>query len=621
MLNRIRSEQGASMLYVMAALIVTSFLSIALLKMSGSGNMAQSFYSSSASARSAAKSGLIAAVTYLENNNTPVLALLNDWRNSTLNGTPITTANTTIPPGTSAPIPLDLGSTNPQSYFVEVLAFDPTNMTIALKSTGTGKGNSRASVTAVYNIEGLIIDAGIIPTNALHMGGGGGEFNRAMDIHGDTYIKGCGYFYDDHFQTTDFHGKVHVGYEKDSSVLFKGVEFNDYVYFEGNALISQFQNEIPDSIFNQAANKKFPNPDYDPGVAEYRVGPLTNFHKSVGIERDLTITSGKLPGIYPDKSNEEVQKIQPVPPVTVKTGTLMSNGSIFLTDKNRINLATAHVNASGKKGSQTLESKNTDAGSPNQYIYNTADLKTNSFRNLFANGGIVDSTTIDIPITSTLGFGNPPEIGWDISGISPIHDIHTIRGYPWKPVSGAALDSMYNSLAKYKDASGDEWLVLRYTKSPDGRPFVSGGTPFNGRVIWIIEGKLVTAQSEFYEHSNSAISVLYVGTGAQLDGIGGCDKFRGLIYSTTTKKNTYKALSGTSFHGAIYQKEASGRLRIEGHPNETQPLGRFEVHYDAGIMSEIASLGILFDESVSGTPQLQIRPGATIQANILSQSI
>ncbi len=62
-------NSGVSIVFVMAALIVTGLVGTALLKMGTSDQLSSSFYSSSESARLAARSGVISATSNIGSSN------------------------------------------------------------------------------------------------------------------------------------------------------------------------------------------------------------------------------------------------------------------------------------------------------------------------------------------------------------------------------------------------------------------------------------------------------------------------------------------------------------------------------------------------------------------------
>ncbi len=134
-----KTIRGMSMLYVIAALVVTGFIGTALIKVSSSGSMSRAYYATSATARSAAQSGIISAIEKLENDVPTTISILQKWLENPINPPETVVSNV-------------LGEL---SYTAVLLAFDPENFNITLKSDGIGRGNSRASVISVYHLAGL----------------------------------------------------------------------------------------------------------------------------------------------------------------------------------------------------------------------------------------------------------------------------------------------------------------------------------------------------------------------------------------------------------------------------------------------------------------------------------
>jgi len=146
------TNRGMSMLYVLAALIVTGFVGTAMLKISTGDRMSNANYSTSASARSAAKSGLIYAIQQFE-----------DQTNSEDN---LTLLNKIVGDSLTDDDPWYVRDTDKDDdYFtlpgigleakVKILAFDKDRHNITLNSEGKGKGGARASIVAVYHLDGL----------------------------------------------------------------------------------------------------------------------------------------------------------------------------------------------------------------------------------------------------------------------------------------------------------------------------------------------------------------------------------------------------------------------------------------------------------------------------------
>ncbi len=188
-----KNSQGVSMLYVLAALIVTGFIGSAMIKMVAGDRTAHALYSTSASARSAAKSGIIDAISYFENggNKDEILALLKAW---VANPTPAPiwiSGSTTKFVDLNTRNLVDYDENNDPKFKVRMLSFDERSFNITLIALGTGKGNARASITSVYNLEGLFIDReiGNVPSNAIQLDNGNFEFNCKLTINGNTAAR------------------------------------------------------------------------------------------------------------------------------------------------------------------------------------------------------------------------------------------------------------------------------------------------------------------------------------------------------------------------------------------------------------------------------------------------
>lgn len=221
------------MLYVLAALIVTGFISGALIKMTSSDKTNTKLYATSASARSAARSGIIASTTYFcdKNNKVEVVKRLQKWADangpadlvltdSLIVGTP--TAHAVLVP-------------DRQSFYTELLAFDKQNMNITIRSHGFGKGGSRATIISVYHLDGFgfaeVSNWG--EENALYLEDGV-KLNlfAPITVNGNVRFSSATDF--DAFATGSvFNGKFRVQDGSASDMMnFKGeYTFNDTAYF------------------------------------------------------------------------------------------------------------------------------------------------------------------------------------------------------------------------------------------------------------------------------------------------------------------------------------------------------------------------------------------------------
>ena len=185
-----KSSKGMTLIIVMAALLVTGFIGLALIKLSTADQLSSVYYSTSDKARSSATSGLIKGTSVLTSLDTAkVRAILEDWIN-TPNPNNISNNHIWLAGGPGAN---DFETMDKlQKYKVQIIGFDVKSKTIAMLSDGTGPG-SRSRVMGIYKLSGFDMVSTEIPVdmNALYLGQGGGEIIGRLIIYGDTYVEQC----------------------------------------------------------------------------------------------------------------------------------------------------------------------------------------------------------------------------------------------------------------------------------------------------------------------------------------------------------------------------------------------------------------------------------------------
>lgn len=194
-------NRGITLLYVLMTLMVVSFIGVNLINVSSSDARASAFYGTSTLARSAAVSGKIAGMAYLEmhkdSSEFQVLMAkikefffaesLEDISDSAywLLGD----ANTYLP----------LGGLSDQGYRVKIEGVDKQQMVVSILVESYGAGGSKATCRTLYYLDGLIYDTlwdttkinTFKPKAAFHMDGSSNyELNGNVTIQGLTILKG-----------------------------------------------------------------------------------------------------------------------------------------------------------------------------------------------------------------------------------------------------------------------------------------------------------------------------------------------------------------------------------------------------------------------------------------------
>lgn len=596
------SEDGVSMLFVLSALIVTGFIGGSLIKISGSDQVGQAFYKGSAAARSAAKSGMIAALAEIQTSDPTkrgeMIARLQKWID-TPNCASLAPADRWIVGGPTDADFQDLS--DHLKYRAELLAFDTSNFTVTVRADGKQTGGGSATYLGTYRLDGLEFNRqqAEIPTSALYMGGGGDEFDRAMHIYGGTFLRGNAFCFDNLEQQYEFHGQFYL---------------ENLVSYSNNNLNSYFQ--LRNGLFHERAyfDGLFTIERHDDGTGT--TGTQTVFKKAMGYETHLWVGQNagfkvESEGIYANgsmyRNADPNHPTEPYGPIE-----LLNGGQVhYHQNQGYFNM--------GESGSAISLSTMTDAPT----------------------GDIIPHNGINIK--SILGIQKPPKLNIDMTAVmAKAKAVH--RGYgevlPNLP-TGEDMNDLYENYPEndfFVDSLGEKWMVLKLKSHANSLSFSPLDDPFKYKVIWIID-KTVTFNTAIYNHSNSGDekgnTLIYVASNGQLDRFKTPETFRGFIFSeaTTNQGVIVQARAGTALHGGIYVQDNAGTMRVEGGAEQnadgTFPLdaanqmiflpGVFTVRFDQSVIDELVPLGIFVPENTSTATTLQLQTNRTnIAANHLS---
>lgn len=229
--NPLDNNCGATLIYIMAAFLITSFIGVTMIKQSHHELTSSFDYSSMSTASIAAKSGLLATEKFLIEDENSTIIILNGYIKSP--------GKKWLLGDSSNLITID----RQLKFSSELLSFsyntaNNSEFYATIKSNGFGQDKSKKSIISTIKLSGLgwfkdsSLNTGEIPLNALHLGGGADELNRALNVHGDTYLYGGGWCYDPLGNTCEFNGIFRTGPSSSTFVLKKST-FYDVAYFEG----------------------------------------------------------------------------------------------------------------------------------------------------------------------------------------------------------------------------------------------------------------------------------------------------------------------------------------------------------------------------------------------------
>lgn len=220
------------MILVIAALLVTGLIGTSLIKMATSDRMGGIHFSNSVSARSAAKSGLTAALMRIGSANVAtrdsILTILNTYAKAANADTLSNYKMLWICGGpNSAPVDSQWKSLSPGSlekFRTRIDAFNKTTFEITLVSEGVGLGGSRSAAIGVYRLSGLGRTASTDwgDQNAIDL-----EDDCALDLRGPITINGDSRFskdvdFDEWTSGSVFNGRFTSQSSNSGTMIFKG---------------------------------------------------------------------------------------------------------------------------------------------------------------------------------------------------------------------------------------------------------------------------------------------------------------------------------------------------------------------------------------------------------------
>ncbi len=140
------TNDGVSRFIVVIAIVVLGFLgTAAMVELNPVEEPENSENQSTDLARNAARYGMLAALSVLENPNIDNLALFQSWINNAINSPTVLVSG-------------DITKGGAVSYSTELLAFDPIAFNVTLKSVGGDGDSSLATMVSVYHLDGLAYD-------------------------------------------------------------------------------------------------------------------------------------------------------------------------------------------------------------------------------------------------------------------------------------------------------------------------------------------------------------------------------------------------------------------------------------------------------------------------------
>ncbi len=588
MKQRKHRNSGMSMLYVLAALIVTGFIGTALLKVSTGDRISNAHYSTSASARSAALSGMIFAIEKFENPTHSVnnLLLLNKWIKAESGG-PFTAADRWY-------VGMEDGYyTLPNINLeakVEILAFDKARQNITLRSEGKGTGGSRASITSVYYLDGLDfeeVEEVIEVEEEVEVETDWGEEN--------AFFLGDGLSLDAH-SAFDITGDVYIGSGTD-------IYFDSYVSgstFQGNFIIAKANSAASNLLRFDGSTITFEGPAYF-GTRPNLTGSATlNFDHKVGFEWGVKMKKDSIElgnTAYWNYRNDADQS---------KSGEIDQN-----TNKIYHNGQFNYLYRADYGGGAYDDTILTHNGSP-AVVVNSSEMTTaNKVK-------IPDSLGINM---SQCEIQVHPEV-IDESFITDWTDGSATN------FTGALANTMYGTAPKWNG-----FMVLRLQSALS---LVGGGDKFSGQMIVLVNGNRIYATGTGAMSCEPYANFTIIGNGGTVENIGGWSYYRGLMWAGPGCDFIVGGAppAASNIHGAIYA--VPGATNMEWYPPggstsflEFDPTVLEDLDHDGFITKENCDATSNDDETetetvitiITTTTTVLVQTDAVIVSSLVSQSM
>ncbi len=229
MIKLLRNLNGMSTMYVIAAILTTSFIATALLSLSHNEVISAADYSGMHTAAISAKSGLQASEVFFRDSSESTMILLNNFI-APEDGEEYTDDNKCWLFGDeNNPVSLH----NQQKYSSYIQWLDEENIVVQVCALGYGKSKSVCKAYGIYHLSGIDyeISQEMTSIHAIYLGGEGRNFDKPVNITGDAYFGG-----DVHFNGgadgSIIDGNFKTGTSANSSEFDGGVTFKGNAYFQ-----------------------------------------------------------------------------------------------------------------------------------------------------------------------------------------------------------------------------------------------------------------------------------------------------------------------------------------------------------------------------------------------------
>ncbi|MCL2845372.1 MAG: hypothetical protein FWE23_07985 [Chitinivibrionia bacterium] len=590
MRKTINNDKGASLVYVLIALVFVGAIAMLVLNSARKETIDSSLRASSEMARFAATGGLTYAITLLTNpaasiseqDTTTTQQFLTDlfndptganrWLVGNADG-----ANAFHSDGNGGRFRVqvvnidfsqiqsiteeNLGSTIQPLRFRSNpnLGVHDSYITIQLRSEAIDASGSRAQNIGVYQIfgyEGAMAE-NLIPTTALFLGGGMDEINTRLIVTADPPITSA--------------NRPDAFLRGGGNLRFSGHRFDGEFRRRGRpttSILSQATNPsflIQGTTFNGPVFLGLEDGETAATAPVLLETQGSTFNAGLGSDSRIVVSGGNAPTIFGgaflngDASN-----------------TNWNGAWSFPGTENVLRTSSGRIYGAGASTPRNWMPVASQTGA--QFLF-SATPANNRPSNAPASGW-THAADNPMDLFDSLGISpvDPPAIDIDLSQLTEM--THTGAGF-----TGGMLNDLFESAAGRANRDRNNgWMVVRWRNAAGAQPFNAGGDGFTGKMVLILDERSAVAgqfATNFFRSAPTGNTLIILEDGATAQQLGNNSLIRGLIINRGTKDLNLQTSGNMVVRGAVFSV-GTGAFRLEGGGTNS-----ITIIYDPNVLREI----------------------------------
>lgn len=303
--------------------------------------------------------------------------------------------------------------------------------------------------------------------------------------------------------------------------------------------------------------------------AFYMIGEAQSFDNPVNINGNVYF-AGKVAsnGTLPSVINGSFQAMSTTETVLFQSVFTFNGPALFMgpTTLQKV------INFNQKAGFNKTVTLNAGPHQAKEDLYFNNSISSNNTTNVFNLNGNKAHTTTTYPVPAArvtngtiVQDGAAIDVAAAVSLSSTLKDpfqfdISVIPNSYIKAVSGNVNATQINDLSK-NSTLWKGYLVIKPAPYTAVQRVSNGSNTLTCNTIWIIE-KMMFSNDGWYDCAPNTMTVLYLKSTGQLNGLGSGGYFRGYIHATENYNITYAWKAGNNFIGAVHHVSKTGKFQM-----------------------------------------------------------